>query len=72
MLFHKKIGILGKCFYVNHTFFILYLEGNHNLFGEKLYFSWASLPNRRVRYSPNKTSGGIFAEKSIENLIYLI
>ena len=24
--------------YVSHTLFILYLEGNHTLFGEKLYF----------------------------------
>ena len=24
----------------SHTLFILYLEGNHTLFGEKLYFIW--------------------------------
>ena len=27
---------------------------------------------RRVGFSPNKTSGGIFAEKSTDNLIYII
>ena len=36
----QKNGIWGKYFYVNHTFFILYLEGNHTLLGEKLYFIW--------------------------------
>ena len=40
MLFQAKIGILGKFLYVSHTLFILYLEGNHTLFGEKLYFIW--------------------------------
>ena len=40
MLFHAKIGIWGKNLYVSHTLFILYLEGNHTLFGEKLYFIW--------------------------------
>ena len=40
MLFHAKIGILGKNLYASHTLFILYLEGNHTLFGEKLYFIW--------------------------------
>ena len=38
MLFHRKMFILGKYLYVSHTLFILYLEGNHTLFGEKLYF----------------------------------
>ena len=28
--------------------------------------------SRRVGFSPNKTSGGIFAEKSTDNLIYII
>ena len=40
MLFHTKMCILGKYLYVGHTLFILYLEGNHTLFGEKLYFIW--------------------------------
>ena len=77
MLFHAKIGTLGKFLYVSHTLFIfielhvyardskwgvpslnvlavdwtlnttkqptlfiLYLKGNHTLFGEKLYFIW--------------------------------
>ena len=40
MLFHAKMGILGKYLYVSHTLFILYLEGNHTLFGDKLYFIW--------------------------------
>ena len=42
MLFHAKMGILGKYMYlyVSHTFFILYLEGNHTLFEDKLYFIW--------------------------------
>ena len=40
MLFHAKIGVLGKYFYVSHPLFILYLEGNHTLFGEKWYFIW--------------------------------
>ena len=35
MIFHSKICILGEYLYVSHT-----LEGNHNLFGEKLYFIW--------------------------------
>ena len=34
------MGILGMYFYVSHILFILYLEGNHTLFGEKLYFIW--------------------------------
>ena len=40
MLFHAKMGILGKYLYVSDTLFILYLEGNHTLFGDKLYFIW--------------------------------
>ena len=37
---HLLLGILGKLLCVNHTLFILYLDGNHTLFGEKLYFIW--------------------------------
>ena len=33
----RKNGILGKYLDVSHTLFILYLESNHTLFGEKLY-----------------------------------
>ena len=40
MLFHAKMGIWGGYLYVSHTLFILYLEGNHTLFGDKLYFIW--------------------------------
>ena len=40
MLFHAKMGILGKYLYVSDTLFILYIEGNHTLFGDKLYFIW--------------------------------
>ena len=40
MIFHAKIGILGEYLYVSHTLFIHYLERNHTLFGEKLYFIW--------------------------------
>ena len=40
MLFHAKMGILGKYLYLSHTLFILYLEGNHTLFRDKLYFIW--------------------------------
>ena len=40
MIFRAKIGILVKYLYVFHTLFILYLEGNHTLFGEKIYFIW--------------------------------
>ena len=40
MIFRTKIGILVKYLYVFHTLFILYLEGNHTLFGEKIYFIW--------------------------------
>ena len=40
MIFHAKNGFWGKYLYVSHTFFILYLEGNQTLFGEKLYFIW--------------------------------
>ena len=36
MIFHAEIGIQGKYLCVSHTLFILYLEGNHTLFGEKL------------------------------------
>ena len=42
MFFHAKIGILGKNLYGNDTLFIFYLDGNHTLFGEKLYFIWKS------------------------------
>ena len=38
MIFHAKIGVWGENLYASHTLFILYLEGNHTLFGEKLYF----------------------------------
>ena len=38
MFFHGKIFILGKYLYASHTLFILYLEGNHTLFGENLCF----------------------------------
>ena len=34
------MGILGKYLYVSDTLFILYIEGNHTLFGDKLYFIW--------------------------------
>ena len=34
------MGILGKYVYVSLTLFILYLEENHTLFGDKLYFIW--------------------------------
>ena len=40
MIFHAKLGIKGNYLYVSHTLFILYLEGNHTLFGEKLYIIW--------------------------------
>ena len=40
MIFHAKIGILLKYLNVDHTLFILYLEGNHTLFGEILDFIW--------------------------------
>ena len=40
MIFRAKIGILEKYLHVFHTLFILYLEGNHTLFGEKIYFIW--------------------------------
>ena len=40
MIFHAQIGIWGKYLYVSHTLSILYLEGNHTLFGEKFYFIW--------------------------------
>ena len=36
MIFRKKKCYLGEYSYVKHTLFILYLEGNHTLFGEKL------------------------------------
>ena len=38
IIFHAKIGILVEYLYISHTLFILYLERNHTLFGEKLYF----------------------------------
>ena len=38
IIFHTKISIWGKYSYVSHTLFLLYLEENHTLFGEKLYF----------------------------------
>ena len=38
MLFLRKKCILEKYLYVSHTLLILYLEGNHTLFGEKFYF----------------------------------
>ena len=40
MIFCQKNAIWGEYSYVKHTLFILYLEGNHTLFGEKLYFIW--------------------------------
>ena len=39
--FYEKSGIGGGGYlYVSHTLFILYLESNHALFGEKIYFIW--------------------------------
>ena len=38
MIFHTKIGVWGENLYLSHTLFLLYLEGNHTLFGEKIYF----------------------------------
>ena len=38
MIFCQKNAIWGEYSYVKHTLFILYLEENHTLFGEKLYF----------------------------------
>ena len=40
MFFHTKIGILWKSLYGSHTLFMLYLDRNHTLFGEKLYLIW--------------------------------
>ena len=40
MIFHAKLGIKGNYLYVSHTLFILYLEGNHTLYREKLYLIW--------------------------------
>ena len=52
MIFHAKNGILRKYLYVYHTLFILYLEGNYTLFGEKLYFIW--------KFSNGNTEGCIW------------
>ena len=38
IIFYAKLGIWEKYLYVSHTLFILYLEGNHTLFGEKSHF----------------------------------
>ena len=57
MIFHTQSGILGKYSCVSHTLFILYLEGNLTLFGEKLYFIWKfSSGNTALRYIPFLTS----------------
>ena len=48
MIFYTKIGILGEYLYVSHTLLILYLEGNHTLSGEKLYFIWKSSSGNTV------------------------
>ena len=47
----QKIGILSKYLYVSHTLFILYLEGNHTLFGEKLYFIWKISSGNTEKYN---------------------
>ena len=52
MIFHAKICIWGKYLYVNHTLFILYLEKNHTLFGEKLYFIWKFSSGNTGVYKP--------------------
>ena len=39
-IFHTIVVFFGECLYVSHTLYILYLESNHTLFGEKLYFIW--------------------------------
>ena len=49
LIFHKN-GILCEYLYVSHTLFILYLEGNHTLFGEKLYFIWKFSNGNTVLY----------------------
>ena len=44
MIFHAKIDVLGRGgwenLHVSHTLSILYLEGKHTLFKEKIYFIW--------------------------------
>ena len=40
MLSHAINIFGGKYLYLSHTLFILYLEGYHTLFGEKLYLIW--------------------------------
>ena len=51
MTFQAKNCILGKYLYVCHTLFILYLKGNHTLFGEKLYSIWKFSSENTAPYS---------------------
>ena len=62
MFFHAKMGILGKNLYVIHTLFILYFNGNHTLFGEKLYFIW-KFSSGKVSVSASHMVGCGFASR---------
>ena len=55
MIFHTKNAILGKYLYVSYTLFILYLKGNHTLFGEKLYFIWKVSSGNTVTWQTFRT-----------------
>ena len=54
------MGILGKFLYVSDTLFILYLEQNHTLFGDKLYFIW--------KFSSGNTDPSTIAKRSLRDL----
>ena len=66
--FSRKICILGEYLYVSHTLFILYLEGNHTLFGEKLYFIWKFSSGNTDFYQMNKYNVNVNLDAS-DNVI---
>ena len=39
IIFHANL-VFGEYLYASHTLFLLYCEGNHTLFGEKLNSIW--------------------------------
>ena len=65
MLFDAKIGILGKYLYISHTLFVLYLESNHTLFAEKLYFIWKLSSGNTVVFVKLYVSMPVFLSKLV-------
>ena len=56
-IFHAKFSIEGKYLYGSHILIFFYLEGNHTLCGENLYFIW--------KFSNGNTETGCYINKLV-------